>query len=545
MGPQASHLLRRVAARRAATDAATAAYFSLLALAAAFTLFIVASRLTGLAPDLLSAWALVALPPAALLAGVLFRRRLTRREVARLVDGRAGTHDLFLTTVTIETAPGEYRPLVDRDAEAEAAGITPAEVVPFRLGPRARNAVAALAAPLVAVLVLPQLDPFGRQEERDRLAERRKRVEDGARATRLRKALLQKARETGTSKELKRLQVELRAALDKMRPKERKANLRRLEPVQKELGRLWRELSRKKLSDALRRAPASQRFGAGGGRKLSEWKRGLRSGRTAGPRKELGELKELARRLSEARDPAARERLRRELRRRLRRLSEFARTGAGSEALQRALARAAEELELSGVKGLAEEATKALQESLDLSEQEVTELARSLRELQRLEDSLEAAQLAKALNELGRLDGRACGSCTGIADYAALYRSLLEQAGGSGRGAGPGMRGPGTGRGGQAPEDETQKTDFKSELSRSAMTAGKMLMQWKTKGLGRRGRAREDFRESVGAVKQAYQEAILREQIPPNYHEAIKRYFDSIEEAVDESGGGPDAGAGE
>ena len=86
------------------------------------------------------------------------------------------------------------------------------------------------------------------------------------------------------------------------------------------------------------------------------------------------------------------------------------------------------------------------------------------------------------------------------------------------------------GRGGQAPEDDTLETEYKSELSRSAMTAGKMLMQWKTKGLGRRGRAREDFLRSVREVKQGVSEAIRREQVPPGYHDAIRKYFDSIKE---------------
>ncbi len=35
--------------------------------------------------------------------------------------------------------------------------------------------------------------------------------------------------------------------------------------------------------------------------------------------------------------------------------------------------------------------------------------------------------------------------------------------------------------------------------------------------------------ETVTAVKQGADEAILQEQIPPSYHDAIQKYFDTIE----------------
>ncbi|MHC4202141.1 MAG: hypothetical protein ACYSU0_19290 [Planctomycetota bacterium] len=275
------------------------------------------------------------------------------------------------------------------------------------------------------------------------------------------------------------------------------------------------------------------------GKKLSEWKRELAAGKTGGVGKEVRELKELVRKMKQTREGAEKEKLKQEARSRLKRLSQFARDGAGSEALSRAVSQAREQLEMSGAKGMSRKALDALGESLNLTEQEIGALSRATRELQTLEDALAAMQMAKALNELGKLDGKGCGGCQGIGDYASLYKQLLAQ-GGQGRGMRPGMGGAGLGmgdrgmgRGGEAPEDDELETEYKSELSRSSMTAGRMLMQWKTKGLGKRGRAREDFLRSVKNVKQGYEEAILREQVPPGYREAIKKYFDSIERAVD------------
>ena len=528
-------LLRRVAARKFAADLAARLQLFVLILAIPYCLLLLASRLGGIIPDWFDPLMVIVVPAGALLCAGLFRRRPDATEPARLADSALKTDDLFLTAVLIEGSPRGYGPLVLEAAEETAASAEPRAVVPWRPWPGVRSAAAVLVALLAATLFLPRLDPFGREEARRRMAERRKKVADSRKATALRSAILKKDSEGPASRELKRLEAELKKALLEMRPKQKRANLSRLRPIQGEMGRLWRQTAKKRLADALRRSPTAQRFGGSGGRKVSEWKRELRAGRTDALRRELGELKEQVRKMSETKDPAAREKLRREVASRLQSLREFARSGVSSEALERALARACRELEMSGGKGLSKQALEALQSSLDLTEQELAALARTVRELQTLEDALATMQMAKALNDLGALDGKGGGGCKGISDYAALYRSLLAQMGGQGRGMGPGMRGPGTGMGGQAPEDETLDTEYKSRLSRSAMTAGKMLMQWKTKGIGKRGRAREDFLRSVRDVKQGCEEAILREQVPPGYREAIKKYFDSIEEAVEEA----------
>ncbi len=95
------------------------------------------------------------------------------------------------------------------------------------------------------------------------------------------------------------------------------------------------------------------------------------------------------------------------------------------------------------------------------------------------------------------------------------------------------MVGPGIGEGGKAPEKDDEKTDFQSERSRSAFKAGKILLQWKTRELSDPGAAREAYEQQVEAVKQGVSEAILQEQVPPGYHEGIRRYFDALGETRD------------
>jgi hypothetical protein len=134
-----------------------------------------------------------------------------------------------------------------------------------------------------------------------------------------------------------------------------------------------------------------------------------------------------------------------------------------------------------------------------------------------------------------KLDGEACEGCQSMADYAKLYEQLLAQMGG----IGPGMGDQGIGEGGKAPEDDTVDSGFKTERTKTTITAGKVLLSLKTRGVGEKGDAKTSYRDAVKAVKQGVSEAILTEQIPPGYHDGIRNYFDSIRESPEEPNADP------
>ena len=113
-------------------------------------------------------------------------------------------------------------------------------------------------------------------------------------------------------------------------------------------------------------------------------------------------------------------------------------------------------------------------------------------------------------------------------DYREFYQQLTEQLGQQmSEGDGTGNRG--FGKGGEVPEDDSVKTKFTSEISKSALTAGKVLLSLKTKGQSDSGDARQNYRKSVKAIKQGVSEAIDKEEIPKGYIEGIKKYFNSLE----------------
>lgn len=100
--------------------------------------------------------------------------------------------------------------------------------------------------------------------------------------------------------------------------------------------------------------------------------------------------------------------------------------------------------------------------------------------------------------------------------------------GGQGQGQG-GMGGFGQGRGGIAPEDPSSPFDFTPEKENSRLTAGKMLLKWKTKGVSDKGEDTPEYQQAVTQLKQEASAAITDEEIPPGYREAIKNYFDTID----------------
>ena len=79
--------------------------------------------------------------------------------------------------------------------------------------------------------------------------------------------------------------------------------------------------------------------------------------------------------------------------------------------------------------------------------------------------------------------------------------------------------------------DDAAKTGFKTEKSKSAVTAGKVLLSMQTKGLSDTGEAEQNYTGQLEQIRQGVSEAILQEQVPPGYHEEIKKYFDTLKPA--------------
>ncbi len=545
--PQSLRLLNGVARRLRWQEFVRAAYVAMLITTAVYAVALLLSRLTGLIPNIFTWQSLAAIPVATALLAMLLHRRPEVRDAARAVDQAAGSKDLYLTLALLDRAVGEYHPLVVQDAEARAAKIEPQRVAPLTWPRRYWNAFLMLAV-AAGLIALPQFDPFGRVAASTLVALRKDRLEESRKETQLRLAEVKKKideqqeheDETPTAEAIDSLKL----ALNKMQPQSKQGNLELLMDEQKHLAEAWKQLNAEQLKNLLKAAKqAEQQFGTNQ-ELLQKLTQELQEGSLDGLKQELQQLQDELQQLAKTDDPVEKEKLRREIKEKLKTLNEFAKKGLDSKPLNAALQRAMQQMDLAQIEEMSPEAMEAALESLELSELELEELAQSADDLKKLEEAMKAMQMAKKLNDKDKLDGKNTMGFKSMKEYEQFYKEMLAQAGqcdGSGDGNCPGcencrgkkgkggMKGPGTGEGGVAPENDDVKNEFQNEVAKSAVTAGKTLFSQKAQGLGEKGTVSENYRSLAQQVKQGVSDALEQEQIPPGYHEGIKKYFDTLD----------------
>ena len=533
-------LLLKVAQRMRLAAVGRSFFWAFLVLCGVFATALLAARLTGLAPGLLdvsnTTWlAFAAVPVLAGLMALLVHRQPTLPDAARLVDRSTGAKDLYLTLSLIDTSAGEYQPLVVKSAETRAKNVSPERVLPFEWQKRFWHAVWVPACIAALVLSLPQLDPFGKVAKANLVEKRHERLEAAKLATQLRLDEVRKKVEEHEEHNATDDAIdELKLAFNKMQPDRKLDNLKELMGEQKDIGKLWRQISAERLKDLLKNSPSGdQQFGANKDEKLEKWMDELQQGDAGGVQKEMNDIKQALQKLAQTKDPVERSELMQQLKEKLGALEELAKDKLNNEQLASALERAMEQLELSEQSDLSQEALESAMKSLELSQAEMQDLEQAMKDLKELEQALKTIQQAKKLNEGEKLDGSKSGEFKTLEDYEKLYAQLLAEGGAESeeeQEKGKDFQGErGFGKGGEAPEDDSVETGFKSEQSKSAVVAGKMLMSMQQKGENEKGEVVRDYKTLVQTVKQGAMEALNTEQIPPGYHDGIKSYFDALE----------------
>lgn len=515
-------------------------YLAFLVFCGIFALILLTARFSGLValPPADSTWLAFATIP--LLAGLmawLFYRRPTIPEAARLVDRSIGAQDLYLTISMLRTSAGEYQSLVVQSAEATAPRVVPERILPYSWQKQYWNMVWAPAVIAIGIMFLPQFDPFGKVAAAKLNETRNTRLDDqkkitAARLDEVKKQLEDHEESNPTDNAID----ELKLTFNKMKADKKMENLKMLSSDQKDIGKLWRQISSEKLKDLMKSsAQSDQQFGANQDEKLKKMIKELQDGDAGSMQNELQDLKEQLQQLAAAKDPEKRSEIMQELKERMQSLQQMAREKMNNEPLASALDRAMQQMELSQNKGLEQDAMQAAMQSLELSEKEVAAVEQAVKDMKELEEALKTIQQAKKLNEQEKLEGgEKTGEFKSLADYEAFYAQMLAdgegQAGeGEGEGEGEGGGPAGFGKGGEMPEDDSVDTGFKNEQSKSAVVAGKMLLSMQTKGEAEKGEVVRDYKQLLQSVKQGAMEAMNSEQIPPGYHESIKGYFDTLE----------------
>ncbi|MCA9051717.1 MAG: hypothetical protein KDA89_23425 [Planctomycetaceae bacterium] len=540
----AASLLNRVRTRLQVAAFAKAFSISLLILAALGILTILAVRLLGLVPPSQQRPLLLAvLPAAAVLCAVLFHRRISRQTAARAVDNHADTRDLFLTLSSLDTSAGEYQPLVTSSAEEKANRVEATAVVPFRFGRDLMRLTGIAAVLALTVWLTPQLDPFGHVEAATRAEKEQQEIDNIRRDTIARADRLKKESERAAeeAEEIDSEISQLKKDFRQMQPTKVESNARVLDVRRQELGEMWKAAAGDEQLRRMMNQPISQQqLGGTRSEKLNEWLKELQEGKTESLQQELQKARETMEAMLAAKSEEERQKLASKLSKELQDLEKFSRDKAGSRELTSALSKAMKSLEVCRRQSndgemsrqAAKDAMEALKESLNLSEQELDQVAQAASDLKKLEDALKTLQQAQKLNQNQKLDGSQCEGCESLEDYAELYAQMMGEGGGGDKDRNEGG-GRGVGRGGETPEDDSDPEGYKKEKEKPQIQAGKMLLSIKTKEYAEEKdfdpEKMREYQQGLRELKTGVQSAIDSEEIPPGYIEGIKGYFDKIE----------------
>ena len=552
-------------------------------------------RVGGLGPEWLTVEVLAGVPVLAALLAVVRSGRPSVLAAAREIDRRCGTSDLFLTLAQLDAAAGGYQPLIARQAELRAVEIAPSAVVSWNWRRPMLRLFGGFGVLMLALLFLPQLDPFGAVDTATAAVAVRRDLQESRRETAIRAAEISARQESETvSGEIEQTLSELAAELRQLRADRSSASLKSLEVRQREIESRWRDArSVEEMARLLEQSQATQFFGPAD-KRTREWTQELAKGQTESLDEAFDTLHQSLEKLASTTDAAEQQQLDLQARQALAELQRFAGSQLRSRPIEAALKRATSQLDAARHDpGLLSEAAEAARESLELAETELQNVARNAEQLASLEQALNAIQSAKQLgqqNPQRASDENESTVQEFVEQYAQLQgekkdqRQTSEQSGrdqtqrsqgqpgeeqpgqsqqvsasgaelppDSSKQAGQGSvkdastlspdgtPGNGPGNANLPPENELAKTGFRNARETADIDASRRLMLLRQQGLAESGESSQEYRELVKALQKRVSTAIEVEEIPPGYVAGIRSYFDSLEQQTNVGEAVPDA----
>ena len=524
---QLKQKLKQISNRMQLHSACTVFYKSSALLLLLSLALLLISRFLSLIPDVFNYLTILIPFGIAVVIAILFRKTPKIAECAKLADNTHSTKDLFSTASSIKNAHGEFSPIVIKNAESKATTIDPKQIIQFKFSKQIQTIIMLLVLVVTGACFLPHLDLLGRDVAKQKKKENQKKLVKLEKSVKERLKILQKQSHSKNSPEVEKILAKIKSQFNSLKKSQPKANREKLKQMQRNLSDIWKKKQKDKLRDQLQTNLGKQSFGMLD-KKEQTWQKQLKKNSFSAIKKEAEELKKLAQKISEMSDSKEKDALKKELSKKMKALSDFMASQLGSKSAQGALKDAMKQLDMSNLKGLSKEALNAMQNSMQLFKRELDRLGQMTNDINQLEMAMEAAQLAKQLNQLGEMQDAGQGGMESMEDYAEFYKNMMA---GQGKGQGERQGQPGNpGGGAKPPEENTDaETGTKKEISKSQLQPGKILMKWNTKGMGKTGKAKEEYLKSVKKVKQGVSEAILKEQVPPGYHKSIQKYFDNIE----------------
>ncbi len=414
-------------------------------------------------------------------------------EAALEADERAGLKERISSAYLLRIKESPAAVALREDAEAHSRLIEPSTIVGFRLPRIAYSTFAVLVVFVLCNSFLPYLDVVRRKARLEqRLVERRSVQEMSRRIQNISELLKREAAKAGEEKRDR--------ALD--------ALAKDLEQISHDLdlNKIDRKEAAVKLSKLTDKIAERQNIMRGEFKNLDELSRSIDQKLTKNLTEALAkgdlenaqeELKKIGEAIREGTIPSGD----------MNRLS--SELGRLSEALKQISPELAKKLAA---------AAKELKEG---------ELLKAAGELALSEEDLMA--LTEALDQMDML-----GNLT--ADMEARKQALLADVSVLGKGEGdesrdfigPGMRGGGIGKGGEASFDESQTVTFEDTKITGEKGKGRIISEIMYKGQPLEGDVTEDYKQVYIESKQEAEDSLSREVIPAGYRKFVIDYFDSI-----------------
>lgn len=506
-----------------------------------------------------------------------FRGWPTQFRAAVEIDDRLHLSERLSSALAVEESDDPMARAVVDDAGAYASGVPVARTFPLRFH---RQYLAALCVALLSLGLfawMPQYDFLTRRAEEQELKKEQDAVKREAKRMRRELVKLKQYVELHGPKEaeahLERMEKVVRQ-LEKgtMKRAEAMAELSKLAEVMRDArqGLAKKEVMPKgmlkkrgfDLTQSLARALQNKDFES-----AAQELKALAEQATAEEQLSKEQLEQLRQRLAELIERLKEQDLE-ELAEKLKALAEeLAAEGLSAEELERLkeqLAELAKELQRKGMIALSDE-LKRLAEQLAAAQQARMRAARLQRELSELAQCLgECPGLCNALSAMaatlsqGDLEGLAeamrvalvefdelaqleaelaiLAVCRGLCEggQRGLANRLLATWDGSGiyskgdsRGVGPGMGGPGIGRGGIAPV-EPGEVEFDPTKIKGQVRPGRVVGSYFVGGTQLKGEARAEYQETVAVAAREAADAIQKEEIPRAYKDYVRDYFEEM-----------------
>ena len=198
-----------------------------IALSAIYLILLLIVRLLSLIPDFFTPLMTISPVLIAFLFAWLIPVKMNQTDSAREIDRHTKSDDLFLTAATLKSAQGNFQELVRQKAETKAKSVNSAEVTPYSWQSPSKAAALAIAVLIACFYTLPQLDPFGKEQQRVEQNKKKKSIDEARKETEKRLAAVKKQNEL--PKDSEQTKAELTKILQQMKKNKPQDNVKKLQ----------------------------------------------------------------------------------------------------------------------------------------------------------------------------------------------------------------------------------------------------------------------------------------------------------------------------